>query len=65
MPMIDIQRRRRAHLPTPAALRIDAAATVKSVEGGAWIFRCFVRIQAAFVHELPVPAIANVDGDSN
>jgi phenylpyruvate tautomerase PptA (4-oxalocrotonate tautomerase family) len=24
------------------------------------IFRCFVRI-----HELPVPAIANVDGDSN
>lgn len=45
-------------------LAIDAAAIVKTVEKVPDI-PMFRKNTAAFVHELPADAIANVDGDSN
>jgi phenylpyruvate tautomerase PptA (4-oxalocrotonate tautomerase family) len=48
----------------PHKLAIDAATTVKSVEQVPDI-PMFRKNTAAFVHELPAHAIANVDGDSN
>src|ERR1700685_3162650 len=48
----------------PHKLAIDAAATVKNVEGVPDI-PMFRKNTAGFVHELPENAIANVDGDSN
>ncbi|WP_158815264.1 tautomerase family protein [Methylocapsa sp. S129] len=63
MPMIDIY----ASAGTFAdshQLAIDAAATVKSIEKVPDI-PMFRKNTAAFVHELPRRAIANVDGDSN
>jgi hypothetical protein len=48
----------------PHKLAIDAAATVKSVEQVPDI-PMFRKNTAAFVHELPAAAVANVDGDSN
>ncbi len=43
---------------------MDAAATVKAVEQVPDI-PMFRKNTAAFVHEMPAAAIANVDGDSN
>jgi phenylpyruvate tautomerase PptA (4-oxalocrotonate tautomerase family) len=48
----------------PHKLAIDAATTVKSVEQVPDI-PMFRKNTAAFVHELPAGAIANVNGDSN
>ena len=48
----------------PHALAKKAAATVKSVEAVPDI-AMFRKNTAAFVHELPTNAIANVDGDSD
>jgi phenylpyruvate tautomerase PptA (4-oxalocrotonate tautomerase family) len=48
----------------PHKLAIDAASVVKTVEQVPDI-PMFRKNTAAFVHELPVEAIANVDGDSN
>jgi phenylpyruvate tautomerase PptA (4-oxalocrotonate tautomerase family) len=45
-------------------LAIDAAATVKAVEAVPDI-PMFRQNTAAFVHELPATALANVDGDSD
>jgi len=63
MPMIDIY----AAAGTFAditKLAADAAALVKSVEQVPDI-PMFRKNTAAFVHEMPATAIANVDGDSN
>jgi phenylpyruvate tautomerase PptA (4-oxalocrotonate tautomerase family) len=63
MPMIDIY----ASAGTFAnihQLAADAAATVKSIEKVPDI-PMFRKNTAAFVHELPPGAIANVDGDSD
>jgi phenylpyruvate tautomerase PptA (4-oxalocrotonate tautomerase family) len=63
MPMIDIY----ASAGTFAdihRLAADAAATVKRIEGVPDI-PMFRKNTAAFVHELPPGAIANVDGDSD
>ena len=63
MPMIDIY----ASAGTFAdihQLAADAAATVKTIEKVPDI-PMFRKNTAAFVHELPPGAIANVDGDSN
>jgi phenylpyruvate tautomerase PptA (4-oxalocrotonate tautomerase family) len=63
MPMIDIY----ASAGTFAdihRLAADAAATVKSIEKVPDI-PMFRKNTAAFVHELPPGAIANVDGDSD
>lgn len=63
MPMIDIY----AAAGTFAnihKLAAEAAATVKTVEQVPDI-AMFRQNTAAFVHELPAEAIANVDGDSN
>jgi phenylpyruvate tautomerase PptA (4-oxalocrotonate tautomerase family) len=63
MPMIDIY----AAAGTFAnihKLATEAAATVKTVEQVPDI-AMFRQNTAAFVHELPAQAIANVDGDSN
>ncbi len=63
MPMIDIYAAA-GTFKDPHKLAIDAATTVKSVEQVPDI-PMFRKNTAAFVHELPAPAIANVDGDSN
>jgi phenylpyruvate tautomerase PptA (4-oxalocrotonate tautomerase family) len=63
MPMIDIYARA-GTFADPHKLAIDAAATVKSVEQVPDI-PMFRKNTAAFVHELPSGAIANVDGDNN
>ena len=63
MPMIDIY----AAVGTFADIKklaADAAAIVKSVEQVPDI-PMFRKNTAAFVHELPATAIANVDGDGN
>jgi phenylpyruvate tautomerase PptA (4-oxalocrotonate tautomerase family) len=63
MPMIDIYARK-GTFPDIHQLAMDAAATVKAVEQVPDI-PMFRKNTAAFVHELPEGAIANVDGDSN
>jgi phenylpyruvate tautomerase PptA (4-oxalocrotonate tautomerase family) len=63
MPMIDIYAAA-GTFKDPHQLAIDAATTVKSVEQVPDI-PMFRKNTAAFVHELPAHAIANVDGDSN
>ena len=63
MPMIDIYAAA-GTFSDPHRLAADAAATVKLVEQVPDI-PMFRKNTAAFVHELPSAAIANVDGDSN
>ncbi|WP_426611637.1 tautomerase family protein [Bradyrhizobium sp. McL0616] len=63
MPMIDIYAAA-GTFGDPHQLAIDAAATVKSVEQVPDI-PMFRKNTAAFVHELPSGAAANVDGDGN
>lgn len=63
MPMIDIIATK-GTFSDPHQLAKDAAATVKAVEQVPDI-PMFRKNTAAFVHELPVGAIANVDGESN
>jgi phenylpyruvate tautomerase PptA (4-oxalocrotonate tautomerase family) len=63
MPMIDIYAAA-GTFKDPHKLAIDAATTVKSVEQVPDI-PMFRKNTAAFVHELPAHAIANVDGDNN
>jgi phenylpyruvate tautomerase PptA (4-oxalocrotonate tautomerase family) len=63
MPMIDIYAAA-GTFKDPHKLAIDAATTVKSVEQVPDI-PMFRKNTAAFVHELPAHALANVDGDSN
>ena len=63
MPMIDIYATA-GTFSDPRKLVADAAATVKLVEQVPDI-PMFRKNTAAFVHELPSGAIANVDGDSN
>ena len=63
MPMIDIYAAA-GTFADPHRLASDAAATVKTAEQVPDI-PMFRQNTAAFVHELPAGAIANVDGDSN
>lgn len=63
MPMIDIYATK-GTFADPHKLAVDAAATVKAVEGVPDI-PMFRKNTAAFVHELPAGTIANVDGDSD
>ena len=63
MPMIDIYASK-GTFADPHQLAIDAAATVKDVEQVPDI-PMFRKNTAAFVHELPPGALANVDGDGN
>jgi phenylpyruvate tautomerase PptA (4-oxalocrotonate tautomerase family) len=63
MPMIDIYAVS-GLFPNIAKLAADAAATVKAVEQVPDI-PMFAKNTAAFVHEMPPAAIANVDGDTN
>jgi phenylpyruvate tautomerase PptA (4-oxalocrotonate tautomerase family) len=63
MPMIDIYAAK-GTFADPHQLAIDAAATVKDVEQVPDI-PMFRKNTAAFVHELPPGALANVDGDGN
>ncbi len=63
MPMIDIYATA-GTFSDPHKLAADAATTVKTVEAVPDI-PMFRKNTAAFVHELPAAAIANVDGDSN
>src|SRR5258706_15342583 len=63
MPMIDIYARA-GTFANPRQLAMDAAQTVKSVEKVPDI-PMFRKNTAAFVHELPEGAIANVDGEGN
>lgn len=63
MPMIDIYAKAGMFADTHK-LAIDAATTVKSVEGVPDI-PMFRQNTAAFVHELPAGAVANVDGDGD
>ena len=63
MPMIDIYAAA-GTFGDPHQLAVDAAATVKSVEQVPDI-PMFRKNTAAFVHELPKNAAANVDGDGN
>ena len=63
MPMIDIYTTRGTFADIKK-LSTDAAALVKSVEQVPDI-PMFRKNTAAFVHEMPAEAIANVDGDSN
>ena len=63
MPMIDIYAAK-GTFTDPHQLAIDAAATVKDVEQVPNI-PMFRKNTAAFVHELPPGALANVDGDEN
>lgn len=63
MPMIDIYATKGTFADLHK-LAIDAASVVKTVEQVPDI-PMFRKNTAAFVHELPVEAIANVDGDSN
>jgi hypothetical protein len=62
MPMIDVYAAT-GTFPDTAELANDLAAAVMAVEGvpGIPMFR---KNTAAFVHELPATALANVDGDS-
>ncbi len=62
MPMIDITAAA-GTFADPHKLAMDAAAAVKAVEGVPDI-PMFRKNTAAFVHELPANALANVDGDS-
>lgn len=63
MPMIDIYAVQ-GTFANPHQLAVEAASIVKSVEQVPDI-PMFRKNTAAFVHELPRNAIANVDGDSN
>ena len=63
MPMIDIYAVAGTFADT-RKLAMDAAAVVKSV-GNVLDIPMFRQTTAAFVHELPAAAMANVDGDSN
>jgi phenylpyruvate tautomerase PptA (4-oxalocrotonate tautomerase family) len=63
MPMIDVYATK-GTFSDPHKLAMDVAATVKTVEQVPDI-PMFRKNTAAFVHELPDGAIANVDGDSN
>lgn len=63
MPMIDIYAAQ-GTFANPHQLAVEAASIVKSVEQVPDI-PMFRKNTAAFVHELPRNAIANVDGDSN
>jgi len=63
MPMIDIYAAAGLFRDT-AKLAADAAATVKAVEQVPDL-PMFRKNTAAFVHELPPAAIANVEGESN
>ena len=63
MPMIDIYAAA-GTFADPHGLAKSAAATVKAVEAVPDI-AMFRKNTAAFVHELPASAIANVDGDSD
>ena len=63
MPMIDIYAAA-GTFGDPHQLAVDAAATVKSVEQVPDI-PMFRKNTAAFVHELPKNAVANVDGEAN
>ena len=62
MPMIDVYAAT-GTVPDTAQLAKDLAATVMAVEGVPNI-PMFRKNTAAFVHELPATALANVDGDS-
>jgi phenylpyruvate tautomerase PptA (4-oxalocrotonate tautomerase family) len=61
MPMIDIYAVA-GTFADPKQLAIDAATTVKTIEGVPDI-PMFRQNTAAFVHELPAGTLANVDGD--
>jgi phenylpyruvate tautomerase PptA (4-oxalocrotonate tautomerase family) len=63
MPMIDIYAAA-GTFEDPHKLAMEAAATVKAIEKVPDI-PMFRKNTAAFFHELPRGAIANVDGDSN
>ncbi|MDQ1131172.1 tautomerase family protein [Microbacterium sp. SORGH_AS_0888] len=63
MPMIDLYAAA-GTFADPHAVAKAAAAAVKDVEGVPDI-PMFRKNTAAFVHELPVGAISNVDGDSD
>jgi phenylpyruvate tautomerase PptA (4-oxalocrotonate tautomerase family) len=63
MPMIDIYASK-GTFADPHRLAIDAATTVKDVEGVPDI-PMFRKNTAAFVHEMTLGALANVDGDGN
>ena len=63
MPMIDIYATA-GTFSAPHKLAADAAATVQTIEAVPDI-PMFRKNTAAFVHDLPAGAIANVDGDSN
>jgi phenylpyruvate tautomerase PptA (4-oxalocrotonate tautomerase family) len=63
MPMIDIYAAA-GTFADPHKLARDAANVVKTVEQVPDI-PMFRQNTAGFVHELPAPAISNVDGDSN
>jgi phenylpyruvate tautomerase PptA (4-oxalocrotonate tautomerase family) len=63
MPMIDIYAKIGTFGDTKK-LAIDAAMTVKNVEGVPNI-PMFRKNTAGFVHELPENTLANVDGDNN
>jgi phenylpyruvate tautomerase PptA (4-oxalocrotonate tautomerase family) len=62
MPMIDVYAAT-GTFPETAQLAKDLAAAVMAVEGVPNI-PMFRKNTAAFVHELPAAALANVDGDS-
>ena len=62
MPMIDVYAAT-GTVPDTAQLAKDLAAAVMEVEGVPNI-PMFRKNTAAFVHELPATALANVDGDS-
>ena len=62
MPMIDVYAAT-GTFPDPAQLAKDLAAAVMAVEGVPNI-PMFRKNTAAFVHDLPATALANVDGDS-
>jgi phenylpyruvate tautomerase PptA (4-oxalocrotonate tautomerase family) len=62
MPMIDVHAAT-GTFPDTAQLAKDLAAAVMAVEGVPDI-PMFRKNTAAFVHELPATALANVDGDS-
>ena len=61
MPMIDIYAVA-GTFADPKQLAIDAATTVKTIEGVPDI-PMFRKNTAAFMHELPAGTLANVDGD--
>src|SRR5579859_7046494 len=63
MPMIDIYAVA-GTFADPKQLAIDAATTVKTIEGVPDI-PMFRKNTAAFVHELPAGSLSNVDGDSS